>query len=450
MPVRTVDLAGKLIERIVTFLLGDKVSLSACSRVCRHWNASVKPILFSSIQLVSDDRDAPVPKAGGQKKKGGKNTTVKKPKAFDIVKHATPPTSVAQYVKDVDIVCRTVTPYDVSQVLLLFPSLERLSLKADIHRSKLKLPISDRWVPRPLKELRLTELIFSMDDWEPKPVTDASLLQGQPIQCALVELLNLFGTVDTLYLHDVFPSGRNDHSDRGSQCSCCYFTYPERKKDRLAIWTEAQKLSDEFTLKRILSSDHDSLFHFKGRGQDVVLDLLCRSPAALSTLETLEVNESLTITRELLEAAGGNLKHLRFNVTQPVEKKQKDFGISYCPNLVSAHVCYYTHMTGFSDAGMDTWYARLVATVQDSVKKLPVTLSRLTIELRCSNALIQKFDWAGMDQMLAERDLEECKVVFKYHAHEAPKSPEKVAVTFRKRMSRLVAKLGDNLRVECC
>ncbi|KAH8103040.1 hypothetical protein BXZ70DRAFT_768370 [Cristinia sonorae] len=466
-----IHLAGELIEHIVSFLLDDRRSIQFCSLVSHHWCSAAQPAVFHSLKVEEkmpppqwrSKRAKKAAKKKSKKRKGGRGVKEEddeeeappdEPEKFDLIKRITPPFDVGRYVKSLEIKCQAVTPSEIARVLELFPTLQRLALSANLLADNTPPSLSP---PRPLAELRLTDFTFAMDDWSPVAKEDAERSKDQPAKCSLVQFLNLFGEIGTFYTRDIYPiggvvQGWGDGGAGYDACRCCRPLYPQDKEQRSAIRAEGMKISEHFSVKRIVTSDTD--YTNDQRGQEVVLDLLVAAPRALSTVQELDIDEHLLITRDLLTATGPQLSRLHLNVTSTIKHIEEEdridndpsqTGISFCGQRLSfAHVGLHHN---FAMNTLDDYWKNWLFTFESAIMSLPPTLPRLVIEFHCGKLMPDNFDWKKMDSTFAERDLTELELVFDLGAHLLKKDERQFYNGVRKWVPQLWTKLGERLKV---
>ncbi|KAH8103004.1 hypothetical protein BXZ70DRAFT_766175 [Cristinia sonorae] len=447
-------LAGELVEHILLYLLHDTPSLQRCSLASRQWCAFAQPLIFRSVNIEevtpspSKNNDASATKPSKKVKGVVKDPTVVLGKC-DIANWARDLVGVGKSVKNLEINCRTLVASEMAKILAVFRTPQRILVTADLIEDSAKhLPS----LSRPLKELRLTNLKFDMNDWT--PVRDPTKKRSRKrAKCALVQFLNLFGEVETLYTLDVYPVGGTGEESRDGAgynvCRCCRPMYPEDSGHRSAIRAEGMKLSKNFSVRRVITSDTD--YSKAQEGQEVVLDLLLSSPSVMNAVRELEIDEHPVMSRELLEATGAQLTRLRLSVTYPSRQGDNgpsEYGTWCCgPQLTFAHICLH-HNYAMPNI-IDNYWQGYNTTVQRTIRDLPETLPHLVIEFNCGKLLPDHFDWHLVDEMLVNRDLAQLELIFKIGIHELLKEDyEQFSRSTRRSIPRLGDKLGSKLIVE--
>ena len=284
----------ELIGIVMGYLKDDKASLSACASLSHQWRTVVQPLLFFKITLRCVKRI--------------KRFT----KSWDRLKSFHPP---VQFTNALILDCckgstsygsGNVTPYDLERVISKFPALRFLTVKnAELFCCPFGRQNLAGWAaPKDLEELRLETVMWDMTDWSEKSEEHKKFTKDILSDCALVQFLNLFGAVESLYLLAVAPMFFLSEK---------HYTYISEPSSRSAVQAESEKLSS-LSVKKLLASEKD--IYSEVQPMQVTLDLL-RSSHALDTLTCLEIDEYITTSRELLEHIGKNLVHLKMTVSDP-------------------------------------------------------------------------------------------------------------------------------------
>lgn len=314
-------LPPELLHDVFSLLRGDETTLSSCILVSRHWYRSDRSERFRILHLrcrkeLSDE--------GGD--------------VFSRFWRGRPPTHLSHHVRDLNVwfgsdwsLRGQVTAYELDALISHFSHLQFLTLEG----ADLILATKDvkRWEnPLSLRELRLNDIHFHMQDWTETSQEEIEQGNDMPTHCSLVQLFNMFGMIDALYMDDVWPPDRPGYDLE----SFSYSTYSWESAQRSAIWAEAARVSEDFNVLKLVTYTGAPN---RKRSQEEALDLLSNA-VALESVEHLEVDESIVITRDLLGQARNALRHLRLAINDhPLEFYESEAGSEFPFVSTSSRVC---------------------------------------------------------------------------------------------------------------
>ncbi|KAH8102108.1 hypothetical protein BXZ70DRAFT_1006730 [Cristinia sonorae] len=379
--VREFQIPTELMDQICSHFIEDKPTSSACTLLSSRWHPSARRALFHtiSLSLASD--------------------------TFDVF-FVAPPPKTAQYVKDLTLKCGSLTAHDLDQVISIFPALQRLTLDGTtLYLLDSDHPSIEGWKsPRDLHRLRLTDVTYYMEDWSskipeddnefnhwlPKPTEDFERFKQEPSRCSLVQLLNLFGNVDTIHIYQVHPVGQGDrdyHYLSNGRWPVDYSWY-YRPVFRSAVWAEAQKLLEHFSVKRILAADRGLHNADAWYFEDIVLYLLAYSQKAAAYLDCLEIAEEWTVTSELLNKVGATITHLHLHMDDVMDS-----------NLPNGNFFDWAEAGTVEEAWADC--QALFNDILRILRMASATIRHLSFHFETYFRSLTQYDWESLDQLLS-------------------------------------------------
>lgn len=287
-------LARELVDLILGNLDDDKMALSACTLLSRHWYISARPALFHHITFTSRGR------------LDNEHMICK----FYVL---AVPLNVARLVKKLTLDLGpywsqknhkytyfhpTLSPYQLNPILAKFPAVHSLTLRNVELEYWSEMP-KQTSPPRSLSKLYLRNVYVQTLKRTPNLPGDVSYSKYEPSKCSMVQLLNMFGAIELLFLRDVRPSFTVVPLIDLPEMAYC-----------AAAGSEIQRLLSNLSVRQLCSRSHSVFFH-------TILDLLMCSPA-LDALKFLQLNDSIAVSRRILSAVGRSLRYLRIGINDPL------------------------------------------------------------------------------------------------------------------------------------
>lgn len=250
------------------------------------------------------------------------------------------------------------------------------------------------------KESRLIDVQWYMDDWNAKSPDEIHQSSISLLNAALFNFLNLFGEVETLYLRDVDPLGFPHALVR--------YRYAHSPSLRSSVRKEGQKISSDFSVKKLINDTYFWFDVYTGPSVDLLIP-----SEAVKMLQHLVVDESIIISREMLQVAGPNLTYLRIVINHSLSTladhelidDPSQYGIVACgPSLSHLHVTMRIAVQGArADPHCSNEPPRYFDTLYRVIEASPYTLPRLTVVFECHSIHMTQFNWTALDALLASR-----------------------------------------------
>lgn len=276
----------------------DKASLATCSSLSHCWRASSLPVLFHSLTLGRCDPQ----NTHATCRLYGCNNYIH---AFYAFLSSKASTNVKFHIKNLTLdgslpCCSPIilTAFELDLILAKLPVLETLELREVSIERQCSMISPFGWKsPRPLKTLRLRKVVVYPPPWVEKAVPTMKERGAAKPECAFVEVLNLFSTIQTLDIQgshfDWWGVGTDygfywDHDDFATEAA-----------STLAPTSRVHELS--FT---VLESTE---------GYVDLLELLRRSHS-LDELDRLTLGHEQVVSKRMLESTGQRLHSLCLDV----------------------------------------------------------------------------------------------------------------------------------------
>lgn len=310
------ELPRELIDMIVNYLKG-KPSLLVCSLLSRQWRSSVLPKLFHDMCVTGSEPAFP-PELDSDEDSSHSDHESKPPIDLDtfyqyLLSDASQ--NVRPHVKELhlgsDLYKMRISAFELDLILAKLPTVETLSLSdLTITRHSLALTPSGWLTPRTLKALRMVVCYLEPPNWigsrMPPDHARAQLPDSTRAECCLVELLNLFGDIQTL---DIF----NSHFTwRAPTHNGLYWDYPDLS---VAV---GSRIAPTFRVKEMK-------IHMEvPAGQGDVIELLRNSPNSMDGLQNLTLKQCRPICQKFLVSMGRSLKRLDLTLDSMVSGDDRE------------------------------------------------------------------------------------------------------------------------------
>ncbi|TCD60830.1 hypothetical protein EIP91_009433 [Steccherinum ochraceum] len=343
-------LPRELIDQIFQGL--DKPSLASCSTICRNYHPSARHFLFRTITLVEPDDDIH-----------------NEPRYVGFCQFLTWTSSISSslsanirelnlyFVEEKskldEVLIDTVM---LEQLLSLLPVLRTLRIRMAKWKRSDHL-YAPSFPPKNLETLVLDYVLFDLPRWSWVTEFTNPFDPNAPIECTLVELLNIFGDVETLHFTNALML-----DDYGS----------------FVGWQDASALAS--SVSKIVGQQVSSTLHGSR-----ALDSLCH-------LELMD--EDVHATNSMLEFLGLRLKQLRLLYSEmKVPDRVAKVDLSHCTSL--------------SQLELQPYFQALV----DVASRIPRTVKHLTVKLEYNpihyeptiwNTL--SLDWSAVDCHLSKQE----------------------------------------------
>lgn len=330
---------SELLDHICGFM--DKRSLAACTLVCSDWYISARVLLYHSI-ILSDDRID--------------RHTIDTFNTFLASSCASP---MRRYIKQLIIRCMEpravdIAVIDVYQVELLLSKLPSLQV---LHLEKLllKLPVRakrgrERPLGRPVSmdKLKLHNVGFELSGPSDQ---DGVALSHDNVACSIVELLNLFTSLNTLDLFGVWPDSPDS-----------YNLTPHLEHNVRLAYAAGVRLNNKFRIANLLSDSYGVSTH------EHILAVL-RGSHSLDALRSVVIREDPAHFSQFIQAVSGTLESLRLTI----DDVNARFDVACCTRL--------THLRVAVIHSANNNISRDLQAVQHVVSAATGTISHLTIHI---------------------------------------------------------------------
>ena len=278
-----VYLAQELVDHICGYM--DKPSLLACSTLSCFWNVSIRPFLFRTIIVTALEASS-----------------------MHRFLLTWPSSRFAQHIKCLEIydpehskLKSGLEPYHLSLLLAELPAVHTLALSM-LYVQLTHAEPNILWPsPRPMREICLKSIIYDLPGifryqrevnvW----ATEEEVEQDLDVRCALVELFNLFSGVDQMTITNV----QENWAYAAESNVELFLSMSKAARRRLSSTFYVQRLS---TKRPGGSLGHDS--------NECTLEIL-KAMSCPNALQTLELQDGLSLCNSFLINAGRNVRHLR-------------------------------------------------------------------------------------------------------------------------------------------
>ncbi|TCD66724.1 hypothetical protein EIP91_001017 [Steccherinum ochraceum] len=399
----------ELVDLVFSFLDDDKLTLSNCTLLNRHFHEISRTRLFHKITIFSSLSAVHTVAAFCRYLASGCEESKRAQPLIKVLRVAN---------KSLSGPITPTSSYELGYILQHLPALQDLELCNISLLATAGCPIPgwnfDSYRPKSLRRVEIDGVCFELQDG-----------QEDTAVCSLTQLFDLFGTVETLHILTIRPLLWGDE---------------EPQAIAKLVKAAGQSISTTFKVQKLIASPRPftSL---------LAIQILGGSPRSLSDVQSLDIREELLVSVDKdLRPVRKSLKHLHLRiVASSLIEDTRPYTFSSYSQLSSLTltVIIIQYQSECDSA------ASTMACAMEAILDIPPSLSELFINFRCVyreqprsilNCLDDGERWDDVDEMLTKHPaLQSVLIQFEDIQRSGAKALQADIESISKRLSRLNA-----------